>query len=50
MDEVYEIYTKLGHTVYGASLYLRDESVFHPTMYWNRIEKDAVDVEFPWYI
>lgn len=50
MDEMFEKYESLGHTVYGAALYVRDEAAFHPTMYWNRVLVDDPDVEFPWEI
>jgi len=50
MDEMFERYESLDHKVYGASLYIREGSVFFPTMYWNKILKEDPDVEFPWKI
>lgn len=50
MDEMFDKYESVGHKVYGAALYVRNESVFFPTMFWNKVLKDDPDVEFPWEI
>lgn len=50
MDEMYNAYSKMGHTVFGAALYVRDGTAFFPTMYWNHIQKNDPNIEFPWDI
>lgn len=50
MDEMFEKYESLGHVVYGAALYVRDQSIFVPAIVWNKVLKNDPDIEFPWEI